>query len=194
MLPSQVSLSSSYLLHLYWVTVASSICLFLLYTFLMRVLSLLVLILSVNVAYADPPDNYPFLSYDAGLNQARAQQKPIFLYFGRYGCGFCAKTNKETFSDAALRDLYIKKYSLIYIDAESGDRLTLPSGESITEAELGARLNVFATPLFLYMNANGDVLFRAPGYKTVEEFRAFDAYVSGGFYKTMSINEFLSRK
>ena len=163
------------------------------YTFLMRCLILILFLFSGSVL-ADPPDNYPFVNYDTGLQQARDNNKPIFMYYGRYGCGFCAKTNKETFSDAALRKLYIEQYNLVYIDAESGERLTLPSGERITEAELGARLNVYATPIFLYLDKNGEVLFRAPGYKTVEEFTLFHKYVSGGFYKTMSINDYLSGK
>lgn len=37
-------------------------------------------------AFADPPPNYPFVSYDQGPKQARQTNKPIFLYFGRYGC------------------------------------------------------------------------------------------------------------
>src|SRR3989344_6257188 len=80
------------------------------------------------LAYAEPPENYPFLSYDEGLKQARAQDKRIFLYFGRLGCGWCDKTKKEAFSDPALRTLYINHYVLVYADAESGKRLTLPSG------------------------------------------------------------------
>lgn len=163
------------------------------YTFFMRQL-ILIFMLSTGLALADPPDNYPFVSYDVGLQQAQAQHKPIFLYFGRYGCGFCAKTNKETFSNAALRQLYIDQYILVYVDSESGERLSLPDGERITEAELGARLNVYATPIFMYLDSTGTVLFRAPGYKTIEEFQAFHRYVSGGFYKTMSINDFLARK
>ena len=88
---------------------------------------------------ADPPSGYPFVDYDAGLKAARASGKPIFLYFGRYGCAWCDHTNKKTFSDASLKTLYTENYVLVYVDAESGKRLTLPSGERITEAELGAR-------------------------------------------------------
>ena len=43
---------------------------------------------------ADPPPGYPFVGYDAGLTAARASDKPIFLYFGRYGCAWCDHTNK----------------------------------------------------------------------------------------------------
>jgi thioredoxin-related protein len=99
------------------------------------------------LAWGDPPQGYPFLAYDQGIKAARTSGKPVFLYFGRYGCAWCAHTNKETFSDAALRKLYIAHYVLVYVDAESYKRLTLPSGEKISEAELGARFKVFATPL-----------------------------------------------
>src|SRR3569832_1585181 len=52
---------------------------------------------------ADPPPGYPFVDFDAGLKAAHASGKPIFLYFGRYGCAWCEHTNKTTFSDAALK-------------------------------------------------------------------------------------------
>ncbi|MCI0506898.1 MAG: thioredoxin fold domain-containing protein [Gammaproteobacteria bacterium] len=155
---------------------------------------ILIALLFADIAFADPPDNYPFLSFDSGLQQAQQEKKHIFVYFGRYGCGFCAKTNIESFSDPELKKRYVKNYILVYADAESGNRLTLPSGERLTEAELGAQLNVFATPVFLYLDMNGEVLFRAPGFKTVEEFVEFDRYIQEGHYKTKSINEFLSKR
>lgn len=155
------------------------------------VVLLIALCACATTAWADPPKGYPFLSYDQGLARAQAQHKRIFLYFGRYGCGWCAKTNKETFSDAALRKRYIDHYVLVYVDAESGRRLTLPSGERITEMELGARFNVFATPMFVYLESNGTPIFKAPGYKTVKDFTDFDRYVQGGYYKREPLLQFL---
>ena len=149
------------------------------------------LVLAAGAAFAEPPKGYPFVAYDEGLRQAQAKGKKIFLYFGRFGCGWCGKTNAETFSDAELRALYSKNYVLVYVDAESGDRLQLPSGERITEMELGARLNVFATPVFLYLEPSGEVILKAPGFKTVKDFRDFDRYVQSGSYKHQGIMEFL---
>lgn len=160
----------------------------------MRIFPISLLLFNLVVAlpvHAEPPEHYPFIRYDEGLQQAREQNRYIFLYFGRYGCGFCGKTNIETFSDKTLRELYVKNYVLVYIDAESGERLTLPDGEVITEADLGLRLNVFATPMFVYLEPDGKVVFKAPGFKTVQEFKQFDAYVQGKHYQTKSINEFL---
>lgn len=160
---------------------------------MLRLGSILMLsaLLATAPALADPPEGYPFLAYDEGLRQAGAEQKKIFLYFGRHGCGWCDKTNKETFSDAGLRERYVENYVLVYVDAESGERLELPSGERITEMELGARLNVFATPVFAYLEPDGEVIFKAPGYKTVKDFEDFDRYVQGGHYREQKLMEFL---
>lgn len=158
---------------------------------LSRLFALAVLLCAAAV-HADPPSGYPFVPYDEGLRQAQASGKKIFLYFGRYGCAWCDKTNKESFSDAGLKQLYSDNYVLVYVDAESGTRLTLPSGERITEMELGARLNVFATPVFLYLEPDGSRILQAPGFKTVQDFRDFDRYVRGGHYKKMKLLEFLA--
>jgi thioredoxin-related protein len=144
--------------------------------------------------FADPPKGYPFLTYDEGLRRAAAEGKDVFLYFGRYGCGWCDKTNRESFSDPDVRKRYTEHYVMVYVDAESGDRVTLPSGERITEMELGARLNVFATPVFLWLASDGRTLLKVPGYKTAEEFRQFDDYVRGGHYRTHSLLQYLNSR
>lgn len=162
-------------------------------------LTALIICLWVFISYpdlvsADPPQGYPFLKYDEGLKKAQADHKKIFVYFGRFGCGFCDKTNKETFSDPALHDLFVKNYTLVYVDAESGKRINLPTGERITEMELGARLNVFATPVFVYLEPDGHMIFKAPGYKTVKDFQEIDRYIRESHYKTRSFSEFLAEQ
>jgi thioredoxin-related protein len=162
----------------------------------MRLIKLLLAagFLWATAVQAEAPKGYPFVNFDAGLNAARASGKPIFLYFGRYGCAWCDLTNKQTFSDASLKKLYTENYELVYVDAESGKRLTLPTGERITETELGARLQAFATPLFVYLTPQGDKIVQIPGFKTVQDFRDYDRYVRGGHYKQKTLLEFLGGK
>lgn len=146
-----------------------------------------------HISYADPPPGYPFLRYDEALKTAQQQNKKIFVYYGRYGCGFCDKTNKKSFSDPALKKLYTEHYILAYVDAESGKRLLLPNGERITEMELGARLKARVTPVFIYMDAEGKSLLRIPGFQTTEDFTKYDQYIHGGHYKNQTIDQFLSQ-
>lgn len=158
---------------------------------LKKILLLLVVWGIYGSVRAEPPQNYPFIAFDAGLKQAKAQNKPIFLYFGRFGCAWCDEVNKKTFSDAALRELYIKDFVLVYVDAESGKKLRLPSGERITEANLGVRYKAFGTPMFLYLDAEGKELARIPGIQRVQDFRDYDHYVMEGHYKTQSLVQYL---
>ncbi|HEX9627057.1 MAG TPA: thioredoxin fold domain-containing protein [Acidiferrobacterales bacterium] len=141
---------------------------------------------------ADPPEGYPFLDYDRGLAQARASGKRVFLYFGRYGCGWCDKTNKEAFSESAVRERYVDHYVLVYVDAESGKRLVLPSGERITEMELGVRMKVVATPVFAFLEPDGGLIFKIAGVQSAQDFLHYDRYVHDGIYKTRGIREYLS--
>ncbi len=152
------------------------------------------LLLMAPPMYAEPPVGYPFVHYDEGLKRAAASGRPVFLYFGRYGCGYCGKVNAETFSSPKVREVYTRHYELVYLDAESGHRIRLPSGEWITESELGARLNVFSTPVFLYLQPDGTPIFRAPGYKTVADLLAFDRFIQSGAWRRQTINEFLEQR
>lgn len=152
------------------------------------------LLLWTQIALADPPPGYPFVSFDQGMKLAQQEQRPVFLYFGRFGCGWCDKTNKEAFSDAALRKLYIDHYVLVYVDAEGGKRLRLPSGERITEADLGTRYRAFATPLFVFLLPDGSEITRIPGVQTTQDFINYDRYVNQGFYKTQTLVQFLNSK
>lgn len=147
-----------------------------------------------TVVCAEPPDGYPFMAYDAGLAQARHDGRPVFLYLGRYGCGWCDKTNREAFSDPKLHDVYVRHYVLVYVDTESGRRLTIPSGERITERELAARLKVMATPVFAYLNPDGSEIFRVPGIQSAQDFFLYDRFVSEGYYKKESIRDFLAHE
>lgn len=153
-----------------------------------------VLFLGCGSALAEAPPNYPFVTFDKGMRLAQAQHKPLFVYFGRFGCAWCDEVNKKTFVDPGLRKLMIKNYVLVYVDAESGKRLRLPSGERITEANLGVRYKAFGTPMFLYLDEDGKELASIPGIQSVKDFLDYDRYVTGGHYRTQSLAEFLRGK
>lgn len=128
-------------------------------------------------AQAEAPEGYPFKPFDQAMRQAQEEGKPLFVYFGRYGCGYCEKTNKEAFADSAVRERYLGHYALAYVDAEGGERLRLPSGERLTERELGTRYDAFVTPVFSFMSPGGDLLLRLVGVQRIEDLLEADARV-----------------
>ena len=136
---------------------------------MLRIVLLLCCAVFATAAQADAPEGYPFLDFDQAMAQAAEDGRPIFVYFGRYGCGYCEKTNKEAFSDPQVRERYIEHYVLAYVDAEGGKRLRLPSGERITERELGTRYDAFVTPVFSFITPQGEVLHRMVGVQRIED-------------------------
>jgi thioredoxin-related protein len=137
----------------------------------------IVALLAVPLAQAEAPEGYPFQPFDQAMQEAQAQGKLLFVYFGRYGCGYCEKTNREAFSDPDVRARYTEAYALAYVDAEGGGRLRLPSGERITERELGTRYDAFVTPVFSFMTPTGELVLRLVGVQRVEDLLEADQRV-----------------
>lgn len=147
-------------------------------------------LLLVNPASAEPPSGYDFHRYDEGLRLAAADKRPVFVYFGRYGCGFCDKTNKESFSDAAVKQAYSEHYVLVYVNSESMDRLILPSGERITEMQLGERMNTLGTPVFFFLEPDGKEILKVYGYQNAKRLLDMDRYIQDGNYTEVSFKDF----
>jgi hypothetical protein len=55
--------------------------------------------------------------------------------------------------------------------------MRLPTGERITERELGTRYDAFVTPVFSFITVNGNVLARLVGVQRVVDFLDADKQV-----------------
>ena len=150
---------------------------------MLRWAAMLVLLGAASATCADAPEGYPFLPFDQAMEEAGQEGKPLFVYFGRYGCGYCEKTNKEAFSDPAVRQRYTANYVLAYVDSESGERLRLPSGERITERELGTRYDAFVTPVFSFLTPGGDLILRLVGVQRTEDLLQADRRIQDALGK-----------
>ncbi|MCU7891244.1 MAG: thioredoxin family protein [Candidatus Thiodiazotropha sp. (ex Ustalcina ferruginea)] len=136
-----------------------------------RLLSLLLVVLLMQPIHvlADAPEGYPFVPFYQAMTQSQSESKLLFVYFGRYGCGYCEKTNREAFIDPTVRQRYSENYALAYVDAESGRRLRLPSGERIAERDLGTRYHSLVTPVFTFINPDGELVHRMVGVQRIED-------------------------
>ena len=144
---------------------------------MLRNLFFIISTLFSSLTLAEAPEGYPFQKFDKAMKQAVSESKLLFVYFGRYGCGFCEKTNKESFVDLQVKQRYSKNYVLAYVDSESGKRLRLPSGERITERELGTRYKAFVTPVFSFMLPDGKVIHQLVGIQSVKDLLDADSKV-----------------
>ncbi len=155
-----------------------------------------ILLLGISSAplLAGPPQGYDFLALTEAAHRADADNKPMLLYFGRYGCSTCRKMHAEVFSDASVSALYNQDFVLAYVDTESGNRIRLANGERSTEMQFAARSRILGTPTFVFFSPERKALFKKAGFQTIEQMNRYGEYIVGGYYKTTPLKEFLTAR
>lgn len=150
--------------------------------------------LSAARSIAAPPENYDFMALGDAIHRAASERKPMLLYFGRYGCSSCRKMHAEVFTDAGLAEILRARFVLAYVDTESGDRIRLASGERISEMQFAARNRILGTPTFIFFSPQQQPLFKKAGFQSIEQMRRYAEFVDGGFYRSMSLGDYLASR
>jgi len=155
---------------------------------------IVLLSLSVDSLLAAPPEGYRFLSLTEATQLASSENKPMLLYFGRYGCSTCRKMHAEVFNDASLNAKLNDAFVLAYVDTESGDRISLANGERITEMQFASRSRIIGTPTFIFFSPEQKPLFKKAGFQTVAQMNQYGDYILEKHYQSMPLQEFMARQ
>ena len=153
-----------------------------------------ILSLSVGPLLAAPPDGYRFLSLTDATQLASSENKPMLLYFGRYGCTTCRKMHAEVFTDATLSAKYNTAFVLAYVDTESGNRIKLANGERTTEMQFATRSRILGTPTFIYFSPEQKPLFKKAEFQTVTQMNLYGDYILQKHYESMPLKEFMAQQ
>jgi thioredoxin-related protein len=160
--------------------------------FRLPVVMVILLTLSMDTLLAAPPEGYRFLSLTEATQLANSENKPMLLYFGRYGCSTCRKMHAEVFSDESLSEKYNADFVLAYVDTESGDRIKLTNGERITEMQFATRSRIIGTPTFIYFSPEQKSLFKKAGFQSVAQMNLYGDYILENHYQSMPLQEFMA--
>ena len=141
---------------------------------------------------AAPPAGYDFLPLTDATERAAAENKPMLLYFGRYGCTTCRKMHAEVFTDDGVRGKYTDAFVLAYVDTESGNRIRLANGEITTEMQFAARSRIVGTPTFVFFSVEQKPLFKKAGFQSIEQMTRYGDFVADGHYRSMTLQDYLA--
>ena len=151
---------------------------------------LICLALACGTARAAPPETYAFLPLGEAWQSAQQQQKPMLLYFGRYGCTTCRKMHAEVFTDPELQRRYSKDFVLAYVDTESGNRIRLANGERTTEMMFATRSRILGTPTFVFFSPELKPLFQKAGFQSIAQMNRYHAFIIGGHYRDLPLADY----
>lgn len=85
------------------------------------------------------------------LSEAKAQDKPLFVYARSENCGWCKKFEEETFTNQSVIGVLNENFILVSIDVYEQKNETL-------------NFRVHGTPTEIFLDPNGIEIKRIPGY------------------------------
>ncbi|HZK65342.1 MAG TPA: thioredoxin family protein [Puia sp.] len=120
-----------------------------------------------NPGLSTPPAGIQFLenSWAKALEQAKKENKLIFLDAYASWCGPCKMLKKNTFTKKAAGDFFNAHFINVAIDMEKGD------GPSLSQ-----KFEVDAYPTLIIADKNGNIVTYTKGYMNADQLIEFGNY------------------
>ncbi|MCD6013501.1 MAG: hypothetical protein K0Q79_3363 [Flavipsychrobacter sp.] len=100
--------------------------------------------------------------WEAALQKAKAEHKPIFMDIYATWCGPCKLLKKNTFVDKAVADYYNANYINLSFDGENGEGVMLAQKFQIT-----------GYPTLIILSPEGTLVKMQAGFLPPDDFLAF---------------------
>jgi thioredoxin 1 len=97
-------------------------------------------------------------SWESALQQARKEQKLIFLDVYATWCGPCKRLKSTTFTDTSVGDFYNQNFINVALDGEKGEGKKLMQQYGLT-----------SYPSLLFIDADGKLVGKAVGYHSPQQ-------------------------
>ena len=117
------------------------------------------IILIIMICFFCGPYAYPvswIYNLNSGLSKAKKEGKPVMIDFYTNWCGWCKKLDKDTYEDKTVLDLS-KKFICVKLDGDKNQQFV-------------SQYNVSGYPAIIFLDSNGKVVDRVPGYQGPGDF------------------------
>lgn len=145
---------------------------------------------SVAAQSSDPAPEVQWIQFEEAFEQAEQEDKTVILFMEADWCTYCKKMKKEVFPDKEVAKLINRHFYMVSVDIES-DRPLIWKDREWTEKEFSQHLDLYATPTFVFMSPEQNVIGTKPGYTEKEVLMTLLGYISSGAVEQMGFEEYL---
>ncbi|HPN97199.1 MAG TPA: thioredoxin fold domain-containing protein [Syntrophorhabdaceae bacterium] len=118
--------------------------------------------------------------YKDELKRAEREDKPVILYFYSNYCRFCDLMDRDVLNDNEINP--ILKKDIVYIRVNVNKKTELPRLYGIR-----------GYPTTSLLDPSGKLIVQIPGYINKNVFKMILQFLKDKHYKTMTLNDFVSR-
>ncbi|MFH0974159.1 MAG: thioredoxin fold domain-containing protein [Spirochaetota bacterium] len=133
-------------------------------------------------------------SFNAGMSKALGQKKPVIIDFYADWCHWCKVMDRETFSNEEVTKILNRDFIAIRIDTQRRESITY-KGNMTTADRFAPLLGVSGLPTVVFMDEEGNLIDKVPGFIKPDVFTGILRYISEGCYKLkVSFADYMSKK
>ncbi len=140
-----------------------------------KILTIILPLLAISAIYAfnnsqtEPVTGIQFYngSFEDAINNAKKENKLIFLDIYATWCGPCKKLKANTFTNQEVGEFYNKTFINMALDGEKGEGLLLAK-----------KYGVKGYPTLLFIDTNGTIVSETAGYYNSSEFLTLGKSIS----------------
>lgn len=165
---------------------------------MLRLAALLALVLALpaqaqndaSIVPDDAPEWQPMTEAIAG---AQADGKLLLVHAYAPWCGWCVRVDREVYTDDAVQAYLADHFTATRLDTDSD----APAGffeHEMSMNELASALGVSGTPTTVFVDADGELITKLPGYNDPETFLYALQFVREAAYDSTSFADFVDAR
>lgn len=132
------------------------------------------------------------INIDKLLQTAKKQNKHIMFFHHIPECPYCKAMLDENFKDATILKEISKNF--VYVNVYTTNKGTIKFRDfEGTYKEFSKHMGAVAFPATIFMNGDGKVVYRAIGYRNIDEHFSEITYISTNSYKTIDLESYITK-
>lgn len=135
-------------------------------------------------------------NFNEGSKLAIDRKKPVLMFFYADWCGWCRKMESEVFADPEVSRKLRDNYVSVRINTEQPATPTVQyKNRTYSHQEFLSMLGVQGLPTVVFMNREGGLVTKVPGYIKKQVFLPLLDYIQDECYaKKISFDEYMDGK
>jgi thioredoxin-related protein len=161
--------------------------------FLLILFMMLVLISDFPSKSVYPDSRVQWQSFNEGW-QAAKKKKTIVIFFFADWCHWCRAMDKDTFSNSQVISKISGGFVPVKINIESRDVINYKN-KQFAPKEFAAMMGVEGLPNIVFMDKDGEIITRIPGFVKTDIFLPLLGYIKDECYKNkVPFRDYVQRK